>query len=164
MTASYPIRRAAGKPRCPPDSDPPALTPVASAWPLGEVAREDRPRIFTFGFTTDESAAIDAALAELRVPPPTRLKPSQGDALVGDIVAQDADGTGSLASTERLVLFARLPGEAVGRLVDCFRTIEIPRPIFATVTETSATWTLAELLEHLAEEKRSHEAAREAPP
>ena len=119
------------------------------------------PRIFTFGFTEDESAAIDAAFAVVRVPPPTRLRPSQSDCLVGDIVDRDADGTGSLECAERLVLFARLPGEAVGGLVDYFRGIDVPRPIFATVTETSATWTLAELLEHLAEERRAHEAARD---
>ena len=120
---------------------------------------DGKPRIFTFGFTEDESAAIDAALAEVRVPPPTRLRPSQAGCRVGDIVDRDADGTGSLESTEHLVLFARLPGEAVGGLVDYFRGIDVPRPIFATVTETSATWTLAELLEHLAEERRAHEAA-----
>jgi len=120
-----------------------------------------KPRIFTFGFSADESAAIDAALAEVRVPPPTRLRPSQGDCRVGDIVERDADGTGSLEAAERIVLFARLPGEAVGGLVDYFRGIDVPRPIFATVTETSATWTLAELLEHLAEERRAHEALRD---
>jgi len=118
-------------------------------------------RIFTFGFSPDESAVIDAALAEVRVPAPTRLRPSQGDCRVGDIVERDADGTGRLEPSERIVLFARLPGEAVGGLVDYFRGIDVPRPIFATVTETSATWTLAELLEHLAEERRAHEAARD---
>ena len=118
-------------------------------------------RIFTFGFSPDESAVIDAALAEVRVPAPTRLRPSQGDCRVGDIVERDADGTGRLEPSERIVLFARLPGEAVGGLVDYFRGIGVPRPIFATVTETSATWTLAELLEHLAEERRAHEAARD---
>jgi len=125
------------------------------------VARGNRPRIFTFGFTESESAAIDAALAAIRVPAPTRLAPSQGDVRVADIVERDADGSGSIATAERLVLFANLPGEAVGNLVDYFRTIGVPRPIYATVTETSASWTLAELLEHLAEEKRFHEAARE---
>ena len=128
------------------------------------MARESRPRILTFGFTESESAAIDAALTEIRVPAPTRLRPSQGDVRVADIVERDADGAGSLPSHERLVLFANLPGEAAGGLVDYFRTIAVPRPIFATVTETSATWTLAELLEHLAEEKRFHEAADAAEP
>ncbi len=117
--------------------------------------------MFTFGFSEAESAAIDAALAGIRVPAPTRLKPTQGDCLVGDIVERDADGAGSLASGERLVLFARLPGEAVSGLVDFFRGIDVPRPIFATVTETSATWTLAMLLEHLVEERRFHESGRE---
>jgi hypothetical protein len=123
-----------------------------------------RPRIFTFGFSADESTAIDAALAGIRVPAPTRLRPSQGDVRVGDIVERDADGTDRLETAERLVLFAHLPGEAVGRLVDFFRSIDVPRPIFATVTETSATWTLSSLLAHLAEEKRAHEAARKTSP
>jgi hypothetical protein len=98
------------------------------------------------------------------VPAPARLKTTQGDCVVGDIVDRDADGAGILAAGERLVLFARLPGEAVSGLVDFFRGIEVPRPIFATVTETSATWTLAALLEHLVEEKRFHEGARKEGP
>jgi hypothetical protein len=125
------------------------------------MARGEKARMFSFGYTDGESATIDAALAGIRVPPPTRLKPSQGDCLVGDIVERDADGAGTLAAGERLVLFARLPAEAVSGLVDYFRGIEVPRPIFATVTETSATWTLADLLAHLVEEKRFHEGARE---
>ncbi len=128
------------------------------------MASGGKARMFTFGYTDDESAAIDAALARIRVPAPTRLRPSQGDCTVGDIVERDADGSGSLATGERLVLFARLPGEAVSGLVDLFRGIDVPRPIFATVTETSATWTLAMLLEHLVEEKRFHEAARREEP
>ena len=39
-----------------------------------------------------------------------------------------------------------------------FARFFVDRPIFATVTETSATWTLGTLLEHLVEEKRAHEA------
>jgi hypothetical protein len=128
------------------------------------MAREGKARMFTFGYTEIESAAIDAALAGIRVPAPTRLKPTQGDCVVGDIVDRDADGAGSLPAGERLVLFARLPGEAVSGLVDFLRGIDVPRPIFATVTETSATWTLAALLEHLVEEKRFHEGARKAAP
>jgi hypothetical protein len=128
------------------------------------MTREGKARLFTFGYTDAESAAIDAALAGIRVPAPTRLKPTQGDCVIGDIVDRDADGTGSLAAGERLVLFARLPGEAVSGLVDFFRDIDVPRPIFATVTETSATWTLADLLEHLVEEKRFHEGTRKEGP
>lgn len=124
------------------------------------MVREGGARMFSFGYTDVESAAIDAALARIRIPAPTRLKPTQGDCIVGDIVDHDADGAGSLPGGERLVLFARLPGEAVSGLVDYFHGIDVPRPIFATVTETSATWTLAELLGHLVEEKRFHEAAR----
>lgn len=126
------------------------------------MAREGRARMFTWGFTDGESAAIDAALASIRVPAPTRLKAGQGDQMVADIVDRDADGAGSLPAGERLVLFARLPGEAVSGLVDFIRTIPVPRPIFATVTETSATWTLADLLEHLVEERRFHESGRGA--
>jgi hypothetical protein len=128
------------------------------------MASQGKARMFTWGYSDAESAEIDAKLAEIRVPAPTRLRPTQGDCVVGDIVDRDADGTGSLAAGEPLVLFARLPGEAVSGLVDFFGGIDVPRPIFATVTETSATWTLAALLEHLVEEKRFHEAAGKASP
>ena len=127
------------------------------------MARDGRARIFTFGFTPEESEHIDEALAAIRIPAPTRLRPSQGSATVGEIVERDADGAGALKTGERFVLFARTPNAAVGQLVDHFRTIDVPRPIFATVTETSATWTLADLVDHLVEEKRAHEAAEHSP-
>jgi len=44
-------------------------------------------------------------------------------------------------------------------LMQVFKSLEIPKPIFAVVTETSITWTLRQLMEHLIEEKQAHEGS-----
>jgi hypothetical protein len=58
-----------------------------------------------------------------------------------------------------LVLFYNLSDAGVRSLMQVFKSLDIPKPIFAIVTETSITWTLQQLMEHLVEEKRAHEGS-----
>ena len=57
------------------------------------------------------------------------------------------------------MLFYNLSDAGVRNLMQVFKSLEIPKPIFAIVTETSITWTLERLMEHLIEEKRTHESS-----
>jgi hypothetical protein len=85
------------------------------------------------------------------------LRPSQGHVRLSEIILHDTDGTQEARCSERLVLFHNLSEAGIGTLVRFVRGLGVGRPIFAVVTETSFRWTLAELLEHLAEEKRALE-------
>jgi 3-deoxy-D-manno-octulosonic-acid transferase len=119
----------------------------------------DRARILTFGFSDAEQGHIDARLSEIGVPAPTRLLNRHGSVVIGDILREGTIGTEELACEERLVLFHNVSDGGVRSLMQVFKSLEIPKPIFAIVTETSITWTLAELMAHLIEEKRIHEGS-----
>jgi hypothetical protein len=125
---------------------------------------EGKAKILLFGYSDEEVGRITEALEAVGVPPPGVLRPTQGSVRLSEIILHGKDGAESLSSDERLVLFHKLSEAGVGTLVRYIRGVEVPRPIFAVVTETSFRWTLAELLEHLVAEKRAFEAARQAPP
>jgi hypothetical protein len=117
----------------------------------------DKAKILTFGFTGPEQQCIEDRLGEIGVPPPTRLERRHGSIVIGDILREGAIGEEEFDCRERLVLFYSLSEAGVRSLMQVFKSLEIPKPIFAIVTETSITWTLQQLLEHLIEEKRYHE-------
>jgi len=119
----------------------------------------DKARVLTFGFTSGENESIDRRLAEIGVPPPLQLGKRHGSVVIGDILRQGAIGSEEFECPERLVLFYNLSDSGVSSLMRVFKSLEIPRPIFAVVTETSITWTLRQLMEHLIEEKRAHEGS-----
>ena len=116
-----------------------------------------KARILTFGYTDSEQKRIDERLAELGVSSPTRLEKRHGSTVIGDILREGAIGSEEFDCRERLVLFYNLSDAGVRSLMQVFKSLEIPKPIFAIVTETSITWTLEQLMEHLIEEKRTHE-------
>ena len=117
----------------------------------------DKARVLTFGFTSAENERIDRRLAEIGVPPPMRLGRLHGPVVIGDILRKGAIGSEEFECRERLVLFYNISDSGVTSLMRVFKSLEIPRPIFAVVTETSITWTLQQLMAHLIEEKRAHE-------
>jgi hypothetical protein len=117
----------------------------------------NKARVLTFGFTDSERERIDERLAEIGVPPPARLEKRHGSVVIGDILRQGAIGSEEFDCRERLVLFYNLSDAGVRSLMQVFKSLEVPKPIFAIVTQTSITWTLRQLMEHLIEEKRAHE-------
>jgi hypothetical protein len=119
----------------------------------------NKARILTFGYTDSEQKCIEERLAEIGVPPPTRLEKRHGSVVIGDILLQGAIGNEELDCQERLVLFYNLSDGGVRSLMQVFKSLEIPKPIFAIVTQTSITWTLQKLMDHLIEEKRAHEGS-----
>jgi len=112
-----------------------------------------KARIHTFGFDDAERARIDARFESLGIPPVVVMRRTQGSVRLQQILEQDAEGEGRLEVDERVVLFHNISDAGVVRLMQLFREIDVPRPIFATVTESNLTFTLAELLEHLVEER-----------
>ena len=119
----------------------------------------NKSRILVFGFTDAEQACIDKRLSEIGVPSPLRLDKRHGSVVIGDILRRGAIGTEEFDCQERLVLFSSLSEAGVRSMMQVFKALEIPKPIFAVVTETSVTWTLRQLMEHLIEEKRAHEGS-----
>jgi hypothetical protein len=124
-----------------------------------EACMSERARILTFGFTSDEQARIDESLVALGVPSTTQLKAEQGQVVLKDIIDRGTVGQQRFNCRERLVLFHNISDAGLRSLIQMFKAFEVPRPIFAVVTETSINWTLEQLMEHLVEEKRAHEGS-----
>ena len=118
---------------------------------------EGKARILIYGFSEEEAARIDAALGAVGVPGAARLRATQGQVVLSEIIEHDRDGTESFDSPEALVLFFNVSEAGIRTLIPCIRNLQVRRPIFAMVTETSYGWTLAQLLEHLAEERAAVE-------
>jgi hypothetical protein len=118
-----------------------------------------KARILTFGYSDPEQQHINQRLAEIGVPAPIRLEKRHGSTVIGDIIQKGAIGVREFDCQEHLVLFYNLSDTGVRSLMQVFKSLEIPKPIFAIVTETSITWTLEQLMDHLIEEKRAHEGS-----
>jgi hypothetical protein len=115
---------------------------------------EGKAKILIYGFSAEEGERIDDALAGVRVPSTTKLRPTQGHVELAEIIAHDRDGSEAFSCSQPLVLFYNVSEAGIRTLIPYIRNLNVPRPIFAMVTETSYRWTLARLLEHLIEEKR----------
>ena len=126
---------------------------------LEGIKMSNKARLLTFGFSGSEYECIDARLEEIEVPAPTRLQREHGGIVIGDILRDGRTGTELLECEERLVLFYNVSNAGVSTLMQVFKSLEIPKPIFAVVTETSITWKLTQLMDHLIEEKRFHEGS-----
>jgi hypothetical protein len=59
----------------------------------------------------------------------------------------------------RAVVLSGATEAELHRVMSAYRTRGLPRPLWATLTQTSADWTLAELLEELAAERAAIEGA-----
>ncbi len=82
------------------------------------------------------------------------------DTRVGDLVLRpDKTGFGQDSALERLVLMSGLTEGEVHRFMAQYRQAGLARPLWATLTPTSATWPLSELLGELDAERRAMQAA-----
>ena len=118
-----------------------------------------KAKILTFGYTDAECRLIDQRLAEIGVPAPTRLEKRHGSVVIGDILRHGTLGAEQFDCQDHLVLFYNISEAGVRSLMQVLKSLDVPKPIFAMVTETSITWTLEQLMEHLIEEKRTHEGS-----
>jgi hypothetical protein len=119
----------------------------------------DKARLLIYGFSDSQYQRIEQRLAQIGVPAPARLERRHGSAVIGDVLRRGTVGAEELDCDERLVLFYKVSDAGVSSLMRVFKSLEVPKPIFAVVTPTSITWTLAELMQHLIEEKRAHEGS-----
>jgi hypothetical protein len=119
----------------------------------GRKAMESQSKLLVWNYTEEEKSRLDGVLKEIGAPPALSIEPGQGRLKLGDII----DGGGShgepLVSAEKVILFHEIPHKGVLFLMKFFKQTDLPRPIYAVVTEHSIQWPFHELLEHLVEER-----------
>ncbi|MCU0573100.1 MAG: DUF3783 domain-containing protein [Syntrophobacteraceae bacterium] len=114
---------------------------------------ELQSRLLVWNYTEAEKSRLDDILRQIGAPPAVTIEPGQGRMKVGDIVAGRSPDGDPLVCDEKVILFYEVPHKGVLFLMKFFKQIDLPRPIYAVVTEQSIQWPFHELLEHLIEER-----------
>lgn len=113
-----------------------------------------KPRLLVWNFTREEKEKLDRMLDLAKAPPAFCILPEQGHLLVREIVQGVRRDSEPFVCDEKIVLFYNIPQKGIFFLIQKFKDADLPRPIFAVVTEHSINWPFSELAAHLIEERR----------
>lgn len=116
---------------------------------------DKEPRLLVWNYTDEEKQRLDALLQEIGAPCAVTIAPGQGHLLLREILAAEEGSGEVLESEEKVVLFFNIVQKGVHFLINTFKQTELPRPIYAVVTEHSINWPFSELLEHLVQEREA---------
>lgn len=111
------------------------------------------PRLLMWNYTDEEQERLAAVLKEVGAPPASSIEKIQGNLTLKEIIHSGSQCDEPLISHEKVLLFYNIPPKGVYFLLDLFKTKDLPRPIYAVVTEHSIEWPFGKLLEHLIEER-----------
>jgi hypothetical protein len=114
---------------------------------------DKEPRMLVWNYSLEEKSRLDAILEEIKAPPAAVIHKSQGHLTMREIIHSNAHSEQEFTSDEKVLLFYNIPQKGVMFLINTFKQVDLPRPIYAVVTEHSIEWPFNELLEHLVEER-----------
>lgn len=117
----------------------------------------DQPKLLVFNYTVEEKRALDALLVQIAAPPAEEIDPTRAHLTLREIISGSGNPEEALVSDEKVLLFHAIPEKGVRFLMHTFRQSNLPRPIYAVVTEHSIGWRFRELLEHLVDERERFE-------
>jgi len=114
---------------------------------------EKEPRLLVWNYTVEEKRNLDALLDEIKAPSAVAIETNQGHLSLREIIHTDGRSDREFASAEKVLLFYNIPQKGVLFLMGVFKQNNLPRPIYAVITEHSIEWPFSELHEHLVEER-----------
>lgn len=114
---------------------------------------DKEPRLLVWNYTTGEKKNLDALLDEIKAPSAVAIEQNQGNLTLREIIHSDGHSEREFRSDEKVLLFYNIPQKGVLFLMNMFKQADLPRPIYAVVTEHSIEWPFSELHEHLVEER-----------
>ncbi len=113
------------------------------------------PRLFLWNFSDEEKIRMDQFLAEVQAPPAVAIRKNQGYLSLQEIIHFDRSGDREFECEEKVVLFYNIPSKGISFLIDQAKRRQLPRPIYAAVTEESIHWPFHELMEDLIQEREA---------
>ncbi len=133
------------------------FTPVSST----SEKRMYGPRcILICGLTADEQKTAIQAFAQFSGLPVIVIHEEDLDTVLYDLVRRPAtDSHERDSSITRLVLMSGITQQELHGIMSSYREAGLPRPLWATLTPTSETWTLRRLLKELEAERRAFESS-----
>ncbi len=126
---------------------------------------DKEPRLLVWNYSEEEKSGLDALLARIGAPHAVTIESSRGYLTLRDIIHTNKSSDADFLSDEKAVLFYNIPQKGVFFLINTFKESNLPRPLYAVVTEHSIEWPFSELLEHLVQEREKMEkrsAAKDA--
>jgi hypothetical protein len=114
---------------------------------------ESQPKLLVWNYTTEEKDKLDSLLQQIGAPSAVTIDETQGYLTLHEIIEGKGPSNEAYISSEKVILFHDIPQKGVFFLINFLKQTDLPRPIFAVVTEHSINWPFHELLEHLVEER-----------
>ncbi|NOY77982.1 MAG: DUF3783 domain-containing protein [Calditrichaeota bacterium] len=116
------------------------------------------------GFTDHEKAILSRFVEDIEFPPIMEIEPNQSGLTIAEIV-KGKKGTGEgKPFTERFIIFYNFQRPEISAFISVYKTLNLPRPLFAAVTPYSMKWSLEKLLHDLVEERRKLAAQKRKTP
>lgn len=115
------------------------------------------------GFAGQEHTTVLDALQSVGLGgvPVCFARGAQGRERIGNLISiVMTTGQGTTSDLPRAVIVSGLTGGELHALISRYRESGLPRPLWATVTETSIEWLLSELLSELEAEREAIEGAK----
>ncbi|HMA84672.1 MAG TPA: DUF3783 domain-containing protein [Desulfosalsimonadaceae bacterium] len=112
------------------------------------------------GFTSEEQKSLMAFMAGIELTDLSVVFATEADseALLKDLVTRpDQSGKESNSGLERAIILSGITEEELHRTLSAYRKLDLPRPLWATLTPYSESWPLSALLEELQKERMATE-------
>lgn len=122
---------------------------------------EGKPCILVYGYTDDEMDAIAGYALAIGGLPCIPIEPGHVNTAIRDLVQEDPrkDLLAS-APKEHVIVLNAVSNYELNSFVQQFGSLQLPRPLFATVTPTSIDWKFKRLIQDLKEERAMFEKMR----
>ncbi|RLA98915.1 MAG: hypothetical protein DRG37_05835 [Deltaproteobacteria bacterium] len=126
---------------------------------------DTNPKILVWNLSDEEMRLFGLFLKDIDGPRLEQIRRDQGHLLVREILFTDKVSSDEFDSNEKVVLFYNVQAEMVQKVVAGIRESEdLPRPIFAVVTQHSIDWKFSHLVEELVKERDYFKAHKGAQP
>ncbi len=113
---------------------------------------EDR-HLLLGGFTDREKAVLIKFIKEIEFPAFVEISQNQAKLTIAEILKGEMGSGEENPFTERFIIFHNFQRPEITAFISVYKTLNLPRPLFAAVTTYSINWTLEKLLHDLTEER-----------
>ena len=111
------------------------------------------PKVLLWNYSMEEMLRIDQFFQEIAAPPACVIEHDQGNLLVHEIIFTEKKADDDFTCDEKVMLFFNVPAETIHAVMRESKTRDLPRPIYAVVTEQSIEWKFSDLVDHLIRER-----------
>jgi len=116
---------------------------------------KEEPRLLVWNFSEEEKRNLDQYLESIGAPRAVTIKKNQGFLTLREIIHTKKTSDKEFECPEKVLLFYNIPSKGVYFFINDFKSTNLPRPIYAVVTEHSINWPFSELVDHLIEERET---------